>query len=290
MLVNMNEIMKRAEDQGYAIACINTPNHVTVRAVVDAAEELGVPIIIDHAEVHNELVPIEDIGPFMVEYAKKAKVPVCVHLDHGVSYDFVMKAVRTGFSSIMYDQSSLPFEENIQRVKDFVKIAHPLGISVEGELGIMGSTDEDEHGGEPMTNAQIRETFTDPEEARIFAEETNCDALAVCFGTIHGIYAEDPILDIERVKDIREAVHDDCRIVMHGGSGVDNQQVQNAISAGISKINFYSYLSKAASENIYNILKENPSLPHEKLNELNYQFMKDYTKDVLSLYMNGKNV
>ncbi len=290
MLVNMNEIMKAAEQNGYAIACINTPNYVTLRAVVDAAEEVGVPIIIDHAEVHNQLVPIEEIGPLMVEYAKQAKVPVCVHLDHGVSYDFVMKAIRTGFSSIMYDQSALPFEENIRKVKEFVKIAHPLGISVEGELGIMGSTEEDEHGGVPMTNAQIRETFTDPEEARQFADETNVDALAVCFGTIHGIYAEDPKLDIQRVKDIRKAVKDDCRIVMHGGSGVDYGQTREAISAGISKINFYSYLSKSASENLAKVLKDNPSIPHEQLNEINYEFMKNYTKDVLVQYLNEKVV
>ena len=147
MLVNMKEILKEAEEKGYAIGCINTPNMETLRAVVDAAEELNVPIIIDHAQVHDPLIPMESIGPKMVEYAKQAKVPVCVHLDHGSDYSFVMRAIRCGFSSIMYDLSALPFEENMAKLKEFTKIAHDLNITVEAELGIMTSTEEDSHGG-----------------------------------------------------------------------------------------------------------------------------------------------
>ncbi len=199
MLVNMKEILKEAEEKGYAIGCINTPNMETLRAVVDAAEELNVPIIIDHAQVHDPLIPMESIGPKMVEYAKQAKVPVCVHLDHGSDYSFVMRAIRCGFSSIMYDLSALPFEENMAKLKEFTKIAHDLNITVEAELGIMTSTEEDSHGGSiGWTHESIKKTFTDPQQAAEFARETGVDALAVCFGTAHGIYAEPPLLDIER--------------------------------------------------------------------------------------------
>ena len=201
----MREILDIAEKERYAVPCINTPNMETLRAVVDAAEELNTPVIIDHAQVHDSVIPIEKIGPEMVKYAKQAKVPVCVHLDHGVDFNFVMKAIRLGFSSIMYDCSALPFEENMKNVKDFVRIAKELDITVEAELGVMASSDEDTHGdaeSRVLTNEDIKEYFTDPEEAGKFARETGCDALAVCFGTMHGIYAEPPVLDIERVKEI----------------------------------------------------------------------------------------
>ena len=204
MLVNMKKILEIAEAEGYAIPCINTPNEETVRAVIGAAEELNTPIIIDHAQVHDSLIPIERIGPIMLKYAKEARVPVCVHLDHGSDYEFVMRAVKVGFPSIMYDCSALPFEENVEKVAQFVKFAHAAGITVEAELGIMASTDEDTHDDDPekrvLTNEDIREFFTEPAEAKEFAERTKCDALAVCFGTMHGIYAEPPVFDIDRVR------------------------------------------------------------------------------------------
>ena len=149
MLVNMKKILEIAEAEGYAIPCINTPNEETVRAVIGAAEELNTPIIIDHAQVHDSLIPIERIGPIMLKYAKEARVPVCVHLDHGSDYEFVMRAVKVGFPSIMYDCSALPFEENVEKVAQFVKFAHAAGITVEAELGIMASTDEDTHDDDP---------------------------------------------------------------------------------------------------------------------------------------------
>lgn len=290
MLVNMKEILEEAEKGGYAIGCINTPNVETLRAVIGAAEDVGVPIIIDHAQVHDSLIPIEEIGPKMVEYAKKAKVPVCVHLDHGSDYNFVMRAIQCGFSSIMYDLSALPFEENVEKLKEFTKIAHDLNITVEAELGIMTSTDEDSHGDAGgWTHETIKKTFTDPAQAAEFAQRTGVDALAVCFGTAHGIYAEPPILDIDRVKAIRAAMPKDCRVVMHGGSGVDDDQVRAAISAGCSKVNYYSYMAKACSKHIHEMLaeKEGSAFWHEVQEEA-YRFMRGYAKDVLTVFKNGK--
>lgn len=289
MLVNMKEILKIAEENKYAIPCINTPNVETIRAVVGAAEELNTPIIIDHAQVHDSLIPIELIGPQMIKFAKEAKVPVCVHLDHGSDYNFVMRAIRVGFPSIMYDCSALPYEENVKKVKEFTKIAHDLGITVEAELGVMASTEEDSHGGQPLTNEDIKKYFTNPEEAASFAKETGCDALAVCFGTMHGIYAEAPKLDIERVKEIRQAMPSSCRVVMHGASGVEFSQVQDAISAGCSKINYYSYMAKATTKFVGEKIKETDGkIPYHELQEEAYKFMKTYAKDVIKAFLNGR--
>ena len=291
MLVNMKEILEEAEKGGYAIGCINTPNVETLRAVIGAAEDVNVPIIIDHAQVHDSLIPIEEIGPKMVEYAKNAKVPVCVHLDHGSDYNFVMRAIRTGFTSIMYDCSALPYEENLKNLKEFTKIAHDLGLTVEAELGIMTSTEEDSHGGETTgwTHETIKKTFTDPEQAAEFARETGVDALAVCFGTAHGIYAEPPVLDIERVTKIRELVPSTTKIVMHGGSGVDSDQVQAAITAGCSKINYYSYMAKATSKHIHEVLAENDgNMFWHEVQEEAYRFLREYAREVLTVFKNGK--
>lgn len=294
MLVNLKKILETAESEGYAIPCINTPNEETVRAVIGAAEELNTPIIIDHAQVHDSLIPIERIGPVMLKYAREARVPVCVHLDHGSDYEFLMRAVKIGFPSIMYDCSALPFEENIEKVKKFVQFAHAAGITVEAELGVMASTAEDTHGEEDpesrvLTNEDIKEFFTKPDEAKKFAEETGCDALAVCFGTMHGIYAEPPVLDIDRVKALRKEIPDSCRIVMHGASGVAFDQVQTAISAGCSKINYYSYMAKAATKFVADKVEETKgTIAYHELQEAAYEFMKDYAKDVISAFRNGK--
>ncbi len=292
MLVNLKEILSTAEKNQYAIPCINTPNVEFIRAVIGAAEELNTPVIIDHAEVHDTLIPIERIGPEMVKYAKEAKVPVCVHLDHGTSYNFLMKAIRVGFSSIMYDCSALPLEENIKKVKAFTAIAHDLDITVEGELGVMASSGEDTHGGEEveLTNSDIRKFFTDPDDAKKFAEETGVDALAVCFGTMHGIYAEPPVLDIDRVTSIRKNLPEGVRVVMHGASGVEWGQIKNAINAGCSKVNYYSYMSKACTEYAAELIqKTNGKIAyHELLEQSGYDFAKKYAKNVITEFLNEK--
>jgi fructose-bisphosphate aldolase class II len=292
MLVNFKKLLEVAEKEKYAIPCINTPNVETLRAVIGAAEELNTPVIVDHAEVHDKVIPLERIGPEMIKYAKEASVPVCVHLDHATDYTFVMRAIRIGFPSIMYDCSALPFEVNVQRVKEFVKIAHELDITVEAELGIMTSTEEDSHGdaeSRVLTNEDIKKFFTNTQEAKVFAEETGCDALAVCFGTMHGIYAETPVLDIKRVSEIRAAIPKNCHVVMHGASGVEFAEVQKAINAGCSKINYYSYMAKATTKFVGDRVAETAGkIPYHELQEEAYRFMKDYAKKVISAFKNGK--
>jgi fructose-bisphosphate aldolase class II len=278
-------MLKDAEDGGYCIGCINTPNLETVRGVIAAAEEVNVPIIIDHAQVHDENgIKVEVIGPLMVEYAKKAKVPVCVHVDHGADFTFVLRCIKAGFSSVMYDLSRLPYEENLSKVKEFTEFAHRMDVTVEAELGIMTLAM-----GEGWTRETIKTTFTDPAEAADFAERSGVDALAVCFGTAHGIYAEPPELDIQRVRDIRAAMPDTCRVVMHGGSGVDEDQIRAAITAGVSKLNYYSYMGQAATENMKQLLAgEYGNKQWHDVQEAQVDFIKEYAKGVLTLFKNGK--
>lgn len=285
MLVNMREMLKDAQKNKYAVASINTPNLETLRAVVHAAEELNAPVIIDHAQVHNDIIPIEFIGPYMIEYAKKAKVPVCVHLDHAKDYNFVMRSIRQGFTSIMYDCSDLSFEENVSNVKEFVKIAHALDITVEAELGIMTSNDGDTHGG-VSSGSNIEQYYTDPDLAGEYIERTGIDALAVCFGTIHGIYAEKPKLDIDRVKKIK-AKAGDCAIVMHGGSGVDAVQTRDAISNGISKVNYYTYLSTAVAPKLVKMINysKNPVYFHD-ISLYATEILKELSKETIKVFLN----
>ena len=239
------------------------------RAAVDAASELSVPVIIGHVQVHDGLIPIENIGPQTVEYAKRASAPVCVHLDHGIDMSFVMRGIRCGYSSIMYDCSDLPFEENVTRIREFTEAAH--------EPRLLGRD-------------EIKKTFTDPDMAAEFAERTGVDALAVCFGTVHGIYAEEPMLDIARVREIRSKMPKSTRLVMHGGSGVDQEQVAEAIKAGITKINYHSYWSKAASMHVYEKLKETQGdMFYHEVQEEAYRKLKEDAKEVLLRFRGGRD-
>lgn len=286
MLVNMKEILKDAQKNKYAIGCINTPNIETLRAVVGAAEELNTPIIIDHAEVHDSIIPIEFIGPYMIEYAKKAKVPVCVHLDHAKSFNFAMRAIRQGFTSIMYDCSDFEFEENVEKVKEFMKIAKELDITVEAELGVMTSGEVDTHEGGSISYSDAEKFYTDPEMAGEFVERTGVDALAVCFGTAHGIYSSKPKLDINRLKKIRENTGD-CPLVMHGASGVDHEQIREAISNGISKINYYTYMATAVAPDLVEMINsnKNPVYFHE-ISLYATEVMKKLNLEIMNVFLN----
>lgn len=287
MLVNMTEILEEAEKNKSAIGCINTPNMETLRGVLGAAEELNTPIIIDHAEVHDPIIPVEKIGPYMVDFAKKAKVPVCVHVDHGRDMNFIMRCIQAGFSSVMYDRSDLPFEENLKVVKEFVKIAHSVGLTVEAEFDEMPSGESDTHEGEQITG-DISDYFTDPLKAQRFAEETDVDAIACLIGTVHGFYAEEPTLDIQRVKDCREAVKDDCRLVLHGASGVATNQVQKAIDAGISKINYYSYMSTAVTPKLVDFVNsKGEQVFYHDLALRAEEIIKDLAKDTMKVFLNN---
>ncbi|MDO4650499.1 MAG: class II fructose-bisphosphate aldolase [Eubacteriales bacterium] len=246
MLVTLSEILELAEAKKCAVGSFNTPNLESIMAVIQAAEELNVPVIIMHAEVHEEMMPIDIIGPIMVERAKAAKVPVCVHLDHGENLSYLVKALNLGFTSVMYDGSTLSYEANVANTKLAVKFAHAKGASVEAEIGSMGKREL----GPGHENAadQPEAIYTDPDMAKRFVDDTGIDALACSFGTAHGIYLKAPKLDMGVLERVKRLV--DVPIVMHGGSGVSEEDYRKVIERGVRKINYYTYMAKAGGAGV----------------------------------------
>lgn len=242
MLVTLNEVMKIAEEKKIAIGSFNTPNLEGLQAVTEAAEELALPVIIQFAQCHEPWIPLSIMGPIMVEAAKKAAVPVCVHLDHGETIEYLQQALDLGFTAVMYDGSVLPYEENLANTKKVVEMAAKTGASVEAELGSMGKRESgtgDDSGAQDETKI-----YTDPEQASVFVRETGIDALACSFGTTHGIYLSEPKLDFEVVRNVRKLTND-IPVVMHGGSGVSKEDFRKAVEAGVRKINYFTYMDKS---------------------------------------------
>ena len=245
MLVNLVEILKKAEEKKCAVGAFNTPNLECITAVLNAAERLNVPVIIAHAQLHEPVAPLAVIGPVMVEKARQAKVPVCVHLDHCETLDYMQQALDLGFTGAMYDGSLLPYEENLANTRKAVAMARPYHCGVEAELGALASRE----GGESAGSGPV---YTDPEQAAVFCRETGIDALAPSFGTAHGIYKSKPVLDLERVRIIAEKTG--LPLVMHGGSGVSPEDYRTGIRNGLRKINYYSYMSRAGVTAVKNLL------------------------------------
>ena len=243
MLVTLKEILQIAEERKIAVGSFNTPNLECLRAVLGAAEELELPVIIQAAQVHEILTPVSIMGPVMVELAKRACVPVCVHLDHGETLDYVKKVLEMGFTGIMFDGSTMPYEENVANVKKAVELAKETGASVEAELGSMGRRESG--AGEGSGGEDDTKIYTDPIQAAGFVKETGIDALACSFGTTHGIYLTAPKLDFDVVKNVRKETGG-IPVVMHGGSGVSREDFHAAIRAGVRKINYFTYMDKAA--------------------------------------------
>lgn len=226
-LVKMKDLLRRAEEKNIGCGAFSVGNMEMVRGAIRAAEELDTPIILQIAEVRLKNSPLHLMGPMMVQAAKEAKVDVAVHLDHGLTFESVDKALELGFTSVMLDASALPFEENIARVKAVVEKARKYGATVEAELGLVGGSEDGscDHG--------IR--CTDPDDAVVYARETGIDALAVAIGNAHGNYPVAPTLAFDVLEKIHEKV--DIPLVLHGGSGITDKDFQKAISLGIRKVN-----------------------------------------------------
>ena len=255
MLINLIEMMNLAAEKKCAVGAFNTPNLECINAVLNAAEKLNVPVILSHAELHEPVSPLTVIGPVMVEAAKKAKVPVCVHLDHCETLSYMQQALDIGFTGVMYDGSLLPYEENLANTKKAVTMAKKYNCGVEAELGALASRE----GGASAGSGPV---YTDPDQAVVFSKETGIDALAPSFGTAHGIYKSKPVLDLERVKVIAEKTG--LPLVMHGGSGVSPADYRIGIRNGLRKINYYSYMSKAGVTAVKELLeKEDVTFFHD---------------------------
>ena len=273
MLVTLKNILKLAQASETAVGAFNTPNLESIRAVLAAAEEKRQPVILMHAQIHEEmgLCSMEEIGEIMLFMADRASVPVCVHLDHGTDLHYLKRGLEIGFTSVMYDGSELPEQKNIANTCVAVEMARAYGASVEAEIGSMGAREAGSEGGESV--------YTDPDMAANFVKLTGIDALACAFGTAHGLYFKQPKLDFDRLQSIQQKVS--VPLVMHGGSGVSEQDYRKVISLGVRKINYYTYLAKAGGDAVANM--ERPAFYHDIAVKA-MQAMKQDVQRAISLF------
>lgn len=239
MLASLKEVIEEGKKRKIAVGAFNTPNLECLLAVLGAAEKLEVPVIVSHAQLHESVAPIEKIGPVMVELAKRSKVKVCVHLDHGEDFAYCKKAIALGFTSVMIDCSALPYEENVAHTAEVVKYAHAHGVDVEAELGRLPNREGGAGGGKEKPE----DLYTDPELVPDYLQKTGVDALAIAFGTAHGIYKVKPVLNMDVITKVRQKT--DIPLVMHGGSGISPEEYREVIRRGVNKINYYTYMSYA---------------------------------------------
>ena len=242
MLVNMNDILLPAKEGKYGVGFFNAVNVEMARAIIETAEELKAPVMTGTAEVLLPAMELDLVANYLIPMAKKATVPVCVHYDHGLTFERCMQAIKLGFTSVMYDCSTAPYEENITKVAEMVKICHAMGVTVEAELGHVG----DNAGSGKLTNPE--DYFTDPDTAVDYVKRTGVDSLAVAVGNAHGDYALPPKLDFDRIQIISGKTN--LPLVLHGGSGLADADFKNAVRLGVSKINIFTDIDKAGKAGV----------------------------------------
>jgi len=250
MLVTLREVLSRAEGGGYAVGAFNTNNMEIVQAIVESATEEKSPVILQASQGALKYAGIHYIVNMVRAAEETSEVPMVLHLDHGTSFEQTMLCIRYGFSSVMFDGSKLPLEENIAATKKVVDVAHAVGVSVEGELGKIGGTEDN------VSVSEREAFFTDPGEAERFVEETGVDALAIAIGTAHGPYKGEPKLDFDRLQEIKQRIN--IPVVLHGASGVPDQSIKKSISLGICKINIDTDIRQAFTRGVSRLLAEKP--------------------------------
>lgn len=244
MLVNFNDVLLPAKRNHYAVGLFNAVNIELARGIINAAECSKSPVIIGTAEILFPYGPLEDVSYYLIPMANKANVPVVVHLDHGLNKETCLKALELGFTSIMYDCSTEPYEVNVEKVKEMADIAHSYGATIEGELGHVGDNEGSSEGSSHLLDPS--RYYTDPMMAKDYVKKTGVDALAIAVGNAHGMYKLPPKLDFERIRTIAEEV--DVPLVLHGGSGLTDYDFRQAIKEGISKINIFTDINVAMAK------------------------------------------
>lgn len=250
MLIGLHEALDFAEKRNVGIAAVNTPFFEGLLATIDVGERTGVPIILQFAQVHEGIVSIEDMGPAMVELAKRSEAPFILHVDHGENIDYIRTGLDIGFNSCMIDGSHLGYDDNVRVTREVVEMAVERGIGVEGEIGMMTGNEN----GDPSQGFADESLYTDPEVAAAFVQATGVTCLAASFGTVHGMYRRKPELNYGLISQLRTATG--IPIVMHGGSGLSTGEYQECIRHGVRKINYYTYAAKAAYDAIRPLLDD----------------------------------
>ncbi len=281
MLASMRELMQYAEERQCAIGSFNTPDITTLRAVIAAAESLNAPVIIMHAQIHEPFAPIALIGPAMVAAAKEAKVPVCVHLDHGEDAAYCARALGIGFNSVMFDGSTLPYEENTRITKEVAALAHVYSADVEGEIGALGKREM----GTGEDGGDARAIYTDPDLAAEYVKNTGIQLLACSFGTAHGLYLKAPQLNFDILHEVKARVA--LPLVMHGGSGVSQEDYRTAIASGIRKINYYTYMAKAGGEAARCLADSRTGKPvyFYEIDDIGFEAMKQNAQSAMRMFL-----
>lgn len=249
-LVNVDQLLAKAEEGNYAVGAFNCNNMEIVQAIIEAAEAEKSPVIIQASQGAIKYAGLKYIVALVETAAKDATVPVALHLDHGTDFEQVVKCIGCGFSSVMIDASKKSLADNIEVTKRILDMARPLGISVEAELGKIGGTEDD------VTVSEKDAMFTDPAEAKAFVDATGVGSLAIAIGTAHGQYKGKPELDFERLAKIKALIN--IPIVLHGSSGVADEDIQKAISLGVRKVNIDTNLREAFSQGVKEALLARP--------------------------------
>ena len=238
----MNDILLPAKKGGYGVGFFNAVNVEMARAIIETAEKLHAPVMVGTAEVLLPAMDLVRVAEYLIPMAKQASVPVCVHYDHGLTFERCMEALKLGFTSVMYDCSTESYEENVKKVAEMVKICHAMGVTVEGELGHVG----DNAGAGKLENPG--DYFTDPDMAVDFVQKTGVDSLAVAVGNAHGDYVFPPKLDFERIDVISKKTN--LPLVLHGGSGLADDDFRTAVKLGVSKVNIFTDIDKAGKAGV----------------------------------------
>lgn len=249
-LVAVEELLDRAEREGYAVGAFNANNMEIIQAILRAAELENSPVIMQASQGAISYAGLEFITGMVKIAAESSPVPVALHLDHGTDFDQVVRCIRSGFTSVMYDGSKLGLEENIALTKKVLDMARPIGVSVEAELGKIGGTEDH------IFVSDREAMYTDPEEARYFVEQTGVGSLAVAIGTAHGQYKGEPRLDFPRLATIKSLVK--IPIVLHGSSGVPDEAIRQAISLGVRKVNIDTNIREAFVGEMRRVMAEKP--------------------------------
>jgi fructose-bisphosphate aldolase class II len=244
-LVNMKEMLQKAKEHGYAVGNFDVLSSEMLRGVMLAAEETGAPVILAYAEVFESVCPMREFAPMLRAAAAEASVPVAIHLDHSRSVEYIKKALDNGFTSVMIDSSDKLFEENIEITKTVVELCRPFDVSVESELGHVGGLEGYSYS---AGEQDAEEGLTRVSQAAEFSAVTGIDALAVAIGTVHGVYKSEPKLNLKRLAELKEAVK--TPLVMHGGSGLSDDDFRSAIRLGITKTNIFTDLTLAAMKSM----------------------------------------
>ncbi len=274
-IVPMKELLDAALKNRYAVGAFNTNNLEYIQAILTAAEEMRSPVIIQAAESEVDYMDGFVFTDIVKRISADMTIPIAIHLDHGPSYRTAMRCIRYGFSSVMFDGSRLPFEENIRITADVVQAAHAVGVSVEGEIGLIGGTDD-------VEGAGGENALSDPLQCEEFVKRSGVDCFAASIGTAHGIYRSEPKLDMERLDEI--AARTKVPIVLHGGSGVPQSQVVDAIGRGVAKINFSTVVRKAGIDQLKVTLSEEPDqLDWMAILSRTTAKMKDAVKEMMAM-------